>query len=72
MAAGAVGGGIPGAGLTALALAPVYGTSLVGQTAGGAKALMGQYAKQKELAKLLRDPNFALMMGAGANASTGE
>ena len=51
--AGSVGAGatLGGYGIPAAAL---YGTSLLGQTAGGAKVLLGQTAKQRRMAELLR------------------
>ena len=45
----------------AIALAPLYGTSLIGQSKWGAKALFGQYEAQKKLAEALKKmaPYFA-------------
>lgn len=51
--AGSVGAGatLSGYGIPAAAL---YGTSLLGQTAGGARVLLGQTAKQRRMAEILR------------------
>jgi len=51
--------------VTAAPLAGLYGISLAGQTAGGAKALFGETAAQKKLAELLRKTS-----GAGAGAGS--
>ena len=50
-AAGTAAMAVPGA---APVLGSLYGISALGQTAGGARALMGQTAAQKKLAELLR------------------
>jgi len=63
-AAGTAGMTIPGA---AVPLAALYGVSALGQTAKGAKALMGQTAAQKKLAELLRSGYGAALAPALVN-----
>lgn len=53
-AAGAAGAGAVAGNPLATAVAPVYGVSLLGQTAPGARFLFGQGDKQKYMAELLR------------------
>jgi hypothetical protein len=75
--AGAAATGVvsPGIGMAAAGiLAPAYLTSIAGQTAGGARRLMGQGNRQKQLAELLRNNPDALdrMSPAGYVLSPGE
>jgi hypothetical protein len=63
--AAAVTGGTAGA-VLGLPLAGAYGLSALGQTEKGAKALLGQYNSQKQLAELLRKyANVIPAVGAG-------
>lgn len=61
-----IAGTAPVAPAAAAAMAPFYGVSLAGQTAGGAKALLGQTEAQKRFAEILR--RYA-EQGRGAAAS---
>lgn len=64
VAAGGAAATVPGA---ALPLGALYGISALGQTAGGARALMGQTAKQQQLAELLRQGGAAPLGAAIVN-----